>query len=137
MNRHRHIVIATGVLLTAALTIAPLTDAVADNCLIYPENTKKYVYLEFNDRPMVRDTHIRQKGCDLTLAIVVDRAVNEAYAQELGDNFVRFTKALGPGPGPSRQIGKGIYNYLIGVFTPDKKQIALGAKDASARSIYW
>ena len=137
MSLPRHIVISAGVLLTAALTIAPLTDAVADNCPIYPENTKKYAYLEFNDRPMVRDTHIRQRGCDLTLAIVVDWAVSESYAQELGDNFVRFTKALGPGPGPSRQIGKGIYNYLIGVFTPDKRQVVLGAKDASALSIYW
>ena len=120
----------------AALVTTPFI-AQASSCPPYPDGLKAVVYLEFNKEVLVRDTYIGQKGCDLKLAIVVNAAANEAYARSVGERFVRLTKALGPGPGPSKQVGKGIYNFLVGVFTPGQKQLALGAKSSGARRITW
>ena len=93
--------------------------------------------MDFKDRKLVRDAYIGQEGCDLKLVLVVNAAANRDYAKILADNFVRLTKALGPGPGPTKQIRKGIYNFTVGVFTSAKKRVVLGVKVSGARRLTW
>ncbi len=133
MNRTKH---ALAALLLAFSAIAPAT-SLANECPPYPEDVKGMVVGEFMRELLVRDAGIFQDGCDLKLVLVVNSATTEEYARDLGDRFVRLTKGLGPGPGPEKQIGKGIYNYLVGVFTPGEDRLALGAKVAEAVKLTW
>ena len=87
--------------------------------------------------PRVRDAAILQKGKNITLAIVVDYGTSKSYAKELGDNFVRMVKGLSEDKSPGKKIGKGIYNYTVGVFYPNEKKIAMGAKVTIADHISW
>ncbi len=86
---------------------------------------------------LVRDAAITQEGHKFSLAIVVNYAVSEEYARELGDNFVRLTKTLGPDDRPSKEIGQGKYDYLVGVYRSNEQEVVLGAKDRNARRITW
>lgn len=87
--------------------------------------------------PLIRDASIGQDGDDLSLVLVVGNAINEQYAKELGDNFVRMLKSLGPDDPPGQAIGPGKYNYLIGVYFPDGQRLALGAKASNGQRITW
>lgn len=109
----------------------------ASDCPPYPEVERSMVVCEFRRETVVRDAGIFQDGCDLKLVLVVNSATTKTYALELGDRFVRLTKALGPGPSPNQEIGKGIYNYLVGVFTSSEERLALGAKVAEAVRLTW
>ena len=86
--------------------------------------------------PEVLDAAISRDGQDFRLALIVPPNTPQACAQELGDNFVRMVKSYADTP-PQREIGPGEYDYTIGVYTPDERQIAVGAKVAFARSITW
>jgi len=85
----------------------------------------------------VRDGAILQKGKNIALAIVVDYGTSKSYAKELGDNFVRMIKGSSEDKPPGKKIGKGIYNYTIGVFYPNEKRIVMGAKVTIADHISW
>ncbi len=86
----------------------------------------------------VLDAAITQDGRTLSLVLVVANATSQSRAQELGDNFVRMTKSLlQDGDSPSRQIGRGEYDYLIGVYSPNEDEIAFGAKLRAADRITW
>jgi hypothetical protein len=85
----------------------------------------------------VQDAAINQDGKQLSLAIIVGYATNEETAKDLGDSFVRLVKSFGPEDTPEKEIGPGLYDYLIGVYYPDKSQVALGAKCSSCRKITW
>ena len=50
---------------------------------------------------------------------------------------MRLVKIFGPDEGPSKEIGKGKFNYLIGVCYPDKTKVVLGAKNRNATKITW
>ena len=123
----------------AAFAVAQIgaMPAIAEDCPAYPDDMKALIYLELKKEILVHDAYIGQKGCDLKLAVVVNAAANEAYARDLGERFVRLTKTFGPGPAPSKQIGKGIYSLLVGVFTSGEKRLVLGAKVSGARRITW
>ena len=118
-----------------AVTIAKGVSA--SDCPEYPEDMKGLIVADFKREILVRDAAILQDECDLRLVLIVNAATSEDYAKDLGERFVRMTKGLGPGPGPSKQIGKGIYSYLVGVYTSSEDQLALGAKAAGARRIMW
>ena len=120
----------------AAFVAIPVI-AGAGDCPPYPDDVKPLIYLELKKEPLVRDAYIGQDGCDLKLAVVVNAAANEAYARDVGERFIRLTKALGPGPGPSKQVGKGIYDFLVGVFTVGEKRLAMGAKNRHGTRISW
>ena len=87
--------------------------------------------------PEVRDAAVTQKGDQLSLVLVVRSATNTQRAKTLGENFVRMTKNLGPDSPPGKEIGKGIYDYLIGVYYPNERQVVLGAKSRGAERISW
>ena len=104
------------------------------SCDIYPEDLKDLVLPEIKNRRLVDDAAIGQDNCNLSLTIIVSPATNEAYSKELGDYFIRLTKSFAPGsPPPNKEIGKGVYNYLIGVYDAyTDKEIALGAKASNS-----
>ncbi len=88
--------------------------------------------------PEVRDAAISQDEHTLSLVLVVAQATSQSRAQQLGDNFVRMTKTLlQDGEAPGQQIGRGEYDYLIGVYRPNEERIALGAKSRVADRISW
>ena len=87
--------------------------------------------------PLVRDAAIIQEADQLSLVLIVDFATNTQHAKTLGDNFVRMTKSLGPDSSPGKTIGKGIFDYVIGVYYPDETQVVLGAKSRTAERIRW
>ena len=86
---------------------------------------------------LVRDAAITQDGSKLTLVVIVNAAATEGYAKEVGENFVRYLKATGPDENPGKEVGSGIYDYLIGIYTPTEAVIAEGAKVDIARKISW
>ncbi|MYJ73016.1 MAG: hypothetical protein F4092_14865 [Rhodospirillaceae bacterium] len=111
--------------------------AASAGCPVYPDELKALVYQAMNGRAHVRDVYIGQKRCRLSLALVVGYAASETYARDLGDSIVRLTKSFGAGPAPRKKIGKGIYDFLVGIYRPDETRVALGAKGRHAREIRW
>ena len=97
---------------------------------------QQYAIETIKSYPEVLDAAISQDGQDFRLALIVPANTPQARAQELGDNFVRMVKSYADTP-PQREIGPGEYDYTIGVYTPDERQIAVGAKVAFARNITW
>ena len=97
------------------------------------------VVLDIESRPLVHDAAIVQKrSCQQNLAVMANPIISDEYARQLADNFVRLTKALGLGPNPTREIGKGVYDYFVGVFdSGTRERIAMGFKDARSRRITW
>ena len=87
--------------------------------------------------PAVRDAAITQEGRQLSLALIVRRTTSEASGKQLGDNFVRIVKSVGPDSAPGKEIGRGQYDYLIGVFYPNEKRLAMGAKVRTSPRITW
>ena len=83
----------------------------------------------------VVEAAISQRGDQVSLVLIARSATNKQRAQELGDNFVRMFKSLSPDTVPGRVIGEGIYDYLVGVYYPNEKQLASGAKAKNARRI--
>ena len=87
-------------------------------------------------QPEVMDAAVAQDGDDISLVLIVGFATNESRAKEIGENFVRMTKSLMKDGAPGREIGKGKYNYLIGVYYPNENTVALGANRKNRRSTY-
>ena len=83
-------------------------------------------YIE--SKSFVRDTAVFQEGCKLSLAIIMDYAVNKEYAKEIGETFLRQIKSHAPGETPpGKQIGKGIFEYLVGAYFPNEKNDCHGS----------
>ncbi len=138
------------VVLVAVATLAAEGDCEARNTPDTPErprptatptvsvaDIRDIVIASIEDYPRVRDAAISQDGKQLSLVIIVDYATDPDYAQELGDNFVRVTKSLLRDGGVGQRIGSGKYDYLIGVYYPDEREVALGAKVNSSDRISW
>ena len=87
--------------------------------------------------PEVRDAAISQDGNALSLVVVVASETSPQRARELGDNFVRIIKSQSPDTPPGKEIGTGIYDYLIGAYYPNEKRVAQGAKSRGAKRISW
>lgn len=101
------------------------------------EATKSMAIEGIMEYTLVRDAAISQKGKELSLVIIVDYAASEEYAKELGDNFVRMVKALSEDESPGKEIGTGIYDYLVGVYYPNEEGVCLGAKVSFSDHITW
>ena len=85
--------------------------------------------------PRVRESSIGQDGNQLSLVIIVDYETDPDYSQELGENFVRMAKSFLKDGVPGKQIGRGSYDYLIGIYYPNEQKVALGAKVGDADRI--
>lgn len=99
---------------------------------------QRLALLTVRQQPRVRDAAIKQDGKNLSLVLVVDHATSEEHARNLGDNFVRAVKlASSAEPPPKKEIGTGVLNYQVGIYTPDEKPLARGAKVDSSPRITW
>ena len=98
---------------------------------------KSIILTTIKDHPLVLDAALEQYDIDINLVLVVSPITNESGAKELGEDFVRLTKTLSPDTPPSRSVGFGIYDYLIGVYYPDETLVVMGAKVRSSDRISW
>ena len=87
--------------------------------------------------PGVMDAAITKSGNQVSLVLVVDYSINNTVAKQLGENFVRLYKSMSNDDPPGKSVGKGRYDYLIGVYYQNEKQIALGGKVSFAEHISW
>jgi len=107
---------------------------------IDPEVQKMYekmaidVIKEYN---LVRDAAISKDGDIFNLVIIVDYSISKEYAKNLGDGFVRSLKTFFDDTPPGKEIGKGKYNYIIGVYYPNGKEVVMGAKASSSPRMSW
>ena len=46
-------------------------------------------------------------------------------------------KSMSDDDSPSQSIGRGKYDYIVGVYYPDKTPIAIGAKASIADRLSW
>ena len=104
---------------------------------ILSANVEAMVVSSIEDDPQVLDAAVSQDGVQLSLVLVVSTGVDSQRARTLGENFVRLVKSLSPDDPPGAEIGEGIYDYLIGVYYPNEKKVAQGAKSRVARSVSW
>ena len=87
--------------------------------------------------PGVLDAAISKDGNTVSLVLIVHPLTNKNSAKQQGDNFVRLYKSLSNDDSPGRSIGRGKYDYLIGVYYPDETKVALGAKSRASDRITW
>jgi hypothetical protein len=71
----------------------------------------------------VRDAAVSQVGNIISLALIVQNYVTPERSKELGDAFVRQVISLCDEGSLGKEIGKSKFNYLIGVYRPDKTEI--------------
>ena len=80
------------------------------------------------NQEVVIDAAMTQDGKTVNLVLVVSYAINMSYAQQLSENFVRMTKSLLKDGEVGKEIGRGEYDYLIGVYYPNEDLVGMGAK---------
>ncbi|MEE9248501.1 MAG: hypothetical protein V3U79_07390 [Dehalococcoidia bacterium] len=88
----------------------------------------------------IREADFKQEGQDFTLVIIVEWNIGEEQAKDFSDNFVRLLKTHGPDTSveSGSRIGKGGYNYHVGVFRPDgTTNVVEGEKYDFADNINW
>ena len=85
----------------------------------------------------VKDAAISQENETLSLVVIVEYGTSKVQAREMGDNFVRLVKTFTQDISPEKEIGEGIYDYIIGVYYPNQKEIATGAKSSIGGNITW
>jgi hypothetical protein len=105
-----------------------------------PQITEEQINLAvqgIKEYPDVQDAAVCQEGEKLSLVVIVDYGTSEERAKELGDDFVRLVKTFGPEPAPSKEIGEGMFDYIIGVAYPNEEIVATGAKVSFADHITW
>ena len=112
------------------------------SCASYPSDIRDIVVGSITQERLVHDAALSQSACDLSLVLMVNAAITEAAARELGDNFVRQVKSLVPKGAQDESLGVDIgrsqYNYTIGVYASGTKEpIAVGAKIDLAQRITW
>ena len=100
-------------------------------------DTIELILLAISENFEVLDAALSQDGSDVSLVLVVSPLTSEYRARELGENFVRLTKAMSPDTPPRQEIGFGMYSYLVGVYYPDETLVVLGAKVQSSDRITW
>ena len=87
--------------------------------------------------PEVLEAAVVQDGDLLNLVLIVGYQTNEARARQLGDNFVRLAKSLLGDGGVGTRIGRGEYDYLVGVYYRNEELVAMGAKVGGADRLSW
>ena len=110
-----------------------------ESCPPITGETQNMINAEIEQRTEVPDAAISQSenGCMVSLEAVVDGETNQETARAAGMSFVRLTKAMSPDESPSKEIGKGIYNYIFVVNTPTERTLAEGRKVSNSPSITW
>ena len=107
----------------------------------YPEDAKKLaIETIIAQHQVVTDAGIEQDGHDLKLVVLVIRGTLESAAREIGENFVRLVRSLGPGKSLSKkmgEVGQTLYDYRLAVCASADLCFAQGVKNSSSTNIYW
>ena len=86
----------------------------------------------------MRDASITQEGKTVRLSLVIIAGTSKNKAIELGDSFIRAVKSYNASePSPEKEIGRGIYNYQVFVFSQTEQLLAFGSKFSNLKSIIW
>jgi len=101
------------------------------------EQEKQFAISNIQEHKGVRAASIGQKEETLSLAVIVDYGMPKARAKEIGESFVRLVKSSSGEEMPGKEIGRGVYDYLIGVYYPNKDEVVFGAKASIAPRISW
>jgi len=80
---------------------------------------------------------ILQNDANVKLVLTVMDGTTKERAKELGESFVRLIKTFCRDPNPNKEIGIGVYDYMIEVCYPDKNELAIGIKACMNKSISW
>ena len=83
------------------------------------------------------DAVIMQNDAKVKLVLTVKEGTTKERAKELGESFVRLIKTFCRDPNPNKEIGIGVYDYMIEVYYPDKNELAIGIKVCMNKSISW
>ena len=102
-----------------------------------PGLSNSEIVATMKQNPGVLDAAISERGNQISLVLIVHPITNEVGARQLGDSFVRMFKSLSDDDSPGSSIGKGKYDYLIGVYYPNEKRVAQGAKSRTSSRISW
>ncbi len=108
--------------------------------LMFPEFEKKDQLLIINEmkgNDDVRDATVVQDGVNIRLYLVVGGEITKKRAIELGERFIRLAKAASKDFKPNKDIGKGIYNYIIQINYPNKRTVLIGNKVCTEKIINW
>ena len=97
---------------------------------------KESILDNFRSETLVNDAAITRDDETVSLALIVNPAIDESYAKQLGDNFVRQVKSLSDDNPPGKDIGTGKYEYLITIAYGDQV-LYQGAKSRGAVRITW
>jgi hypothetical protein len=102
------------------------------------DHEKTLAVTSVKNYPEVVDAAVKQDGRKVSLVVIVRRGTSVGKAKQLGNNFLRMVKTFSKAePNPGTQIGSGVFDYLIGIYTPDQKELVLGAKVRNSPRITW
>ena len=105
-----------------------------------PQLTKSQKSLAISaieQNPEVLDSAIKQDDDVLSLVIVVSYRTSKSRAKNLAENFLRMVKTFGPDTNPRKDVGRGIFDYHVGAYYPNEKQVIGGFKSSSNSWITW
>jgi hypothetical protein len=89
--------------------------------------------------PEVLDAAVSRQGSQVSLVLIVGWSTNQARGKQLGEKFLRMYQSLSDSDddSPRPSIGKGKYDYLVGVYYPNETTLVQGAKVRFADRISW
>jgi len=103
---------------------------------ITKENKRKAIQ-KIKEQDGVIEAVILQNDAKVKLVLTVIEATTKEQGKELGERFVRLIKTFCRDPNPNKEIGKGIYDYIVEVYYPEKKELVIGIKDRLNEFIAW
>jgi len=108
--------------------------------MMRPEITKEEKHKatqKIKQQNEIIDAVIMQNDAKVKLVLTVREGTTKERAKELGESFVRLIKTFCRDHNPNKEIGIGVYDYMIEVYYPDKNELAIGIKDCMNKSISW
>ena len=105
--------------------------------IVDPGLSNSEIVATVKQNPGVLDAAASKDGNQVSLVLIVRPLTNKSTAMQQGDNFVRLYKSLSDDESPGQSIGRGKYDYLIGIYYPNKDKLAQGAKSRASDRISW
>ena len=101
------------------------------------EDEKHSAITSIREESEVINALIKQEDETINLTLIVEFGTSKGRAKKLGKNFIRLVKTASKDKDPGEEIGEGIYDYVIEVLYPNKKEVVAGAKARRARKVTW
>ncbi len=93
---------------------------------------------DIREKIEVVDARIHQEEQNISVVLVVNDDTSKQMAEKLGNHFVSEIFVLSDTrPGDAGTLEKGRFNYLIGIYTPNQRRIAVGSKRQGDTKISW